>query len=316
MGFLKRDEIKGFKILPVRISTSPLLISKKLHDEKEVVHYVYFKQHQSKANSGSSQEKDINDKSIFVINLPNCIDDLKSLRNFFRQISDASLIQECDIVNNRLQHKTDIDLNKLTGEYYDQANSERVEDSASDKRLPFNTGLVTFVDKSSLKLFMSNVKKLSKSNSLSSFPILEGPNSEESSTRIFNSLKSKICDVDQLKHHINVSISNFNKKEAEEEEEIQNAGKIIDDDGFQLVVNRHRKTKAAIMGKTNRLKLMNNQGLSNDLSKKSSKKQRQDFYRFQIRERKKQEMNQLLMKFREDQARIKSLKERKRFRPY
>ena len=50
--------------------------------------------------------------------------------------------------------------------------------------------------------------------------------------------------------------------------------------------------------------------------KKKKSKEKKDFYRFQIREQKKQEMNSLLKRFKEDQDKIKDLKEKKRFKPY
>ena len=45
-------------------------------------------------------------------------------------------------------------------------------------------------------------------------------------------------------------------------------------------------------------------------------KEKQDFYRFQLRQRKKEEMNELLNKFKLDQEKVRMMKEKKRFRPY
>ena len=51
------------------------------------------------------------------------------------------------------------------------------------------------------------------------------------------------------------------------------------------------------------------------VKKKKNNKEKEDFYRFQLRERKKAEMNDLLRKFKQDQERIRTMKEKKRFRP-
>lgn len=303
---LTKDEIKGFKIIPIKVPASPIFIKCVLKNSEEhnVIHYIYVKPHQLK---DSSSDESSNNKSLFVINLPQHITDIKTLRAFFHQISDGSLIQDCNI-NSVASPSSVLDLNKLTSEFFDTNNAERNE-SVSQRRLPLNTALVTFVDKAALKLFMSQVKKTIKPTSINNYPTLENFNYENFQT--FNFL-----DIDSLKESINVSLLEFNKKEADEEEEIQNQGTIIDEDGFQLVVGKHRKTKAAIMGKSNRMKLVNNEHLSDDLDDKNKAKQRSDFYRFQIRERKKQEMSELLKKFKDDQQRIKELRERKRFRPY
>lgn len=295
---LEKDEIKGFRVLPVRVTPSAAYTA---CAEKEILHYVYVKQHQAK-----SDDEGLVEKSVFVINMPNSIEDIKAMRALVRQVSDASLVQLFDI--QRTLNKTDVDLDRLTSEYFDQNSEKR---SLGPKLFPFNTGLVTFVDKSAMKLFLSGVKKIAKNGNYPSLVDIQG-----GEARYRKRMRLLILDADELQQQLKESIKEFNRLEAEEEEEVQNSGKIVDLDGFQLVVGKHRKTKAAILGKTDRLKLVNNPELSENLNKKADKKQRQDFYRFQIRERKKQEMNQLLMKFREDQARIQSLRERKRFRPY
>lgn len=323
MAVLKQDEIKGFRVLPVRVPTTKSIA--KIYTQKELIHYIYLKQHLLKTKDPQLDEK--NDKSIFFINLPKDVD-IKSLRNLFRQVSDASLIQEYSITNS-LNEKNDVDLNKLTSEFFDAENKELNQQQQQQQqqqdqqkfdtqnlRFPINTGIVTFVDKSALKLFLNNVKKLtSKAKSWSSFPVYESSQTA-SYLKFINTYKSKIYNISDLKQQINVSLANFNRQEQEEMDQLQESATIVDDDGFQLVVSKHRKTKAAIMGKTNRLKLATNQDLNNEATKKSKKKEKQDFYRFQIRERKKQEMNQLLMKFKEDQARIRALRDKKRFRPY
>ena len=93
---------------------------------------------------------------------------------------------------------------------------------------------------------------------------------------------------------------------------MQKQTEIVDEDGFTLVVGSHTKTKAGMLGKQKLL-----QAKEQERSKKKLKrKEKDDFYRFQLREKKKAEMNDLLHKFKQDQERVKVMKERKRFRPY
>ena len=67
------------------------------------------------------------------------------------------------------------------------------------------------------------------------------------------------------------------------------------------------KTKAGILGKQ---KLASTVGVVKAQSKMKSK-EKQDFYRFQLRQRKKEEMNELLNKFKLDQEKVRMMKEKK-----
>ena len=62
--------------------------------------------------------------------------------------------------------------------------------------------------------------------------------------------------------------------------------------------------------------LATNKAVSEQAQAKMKKKEKQDFYRFQLRERKKEEMNELLRKFKSDQEKVKTMRDKKRFRPY
>lgn len=298
------EEIRGFKVLPIRVPVSRHL--SKVSGEKEILHFIYLKPHQSKFNNN----EDLDEKSIFIINLPKDIT-IKGLRGLFKQVSESSIVQELT-VSNSLSHKDDVDLSKLTSEYFDSKNTELT--ASKSLKLPVNTALVTFVDKAAMKLFMSNLKQVSRSKSQSSLP--QYKYQEINASGFIQKFKDNIYDVETLKQSINVALTDFNIKEADEMQALQESAAIIDEDGFQLVVGKHRKTKAAILGKTSHLKLSNNSELQDDLAKRQQKKEKQDFYRFQIREKKKQEMNDLLLKFREDQLRIKLMREKKKFRPY
>ena len=107
-------------------------------------------------------------------------------------------------------------------------------------------------------------------------------------------------------------MKDFDNAEQESIENLQNQASLVDEDGFQLVVGSHRKTKAGILGKQNLASTVESEKAKN----KMKKKEKQDFYRFQLRQRKKEEMNELLSKFKSDQEKVRLMKEKKRFRPY
>ena len=78
------------------------------------------------------------------------------------------------------------------------------------------------------------------------------------------------------------------------------------------MVGPQRKTKAGILGKQKLAATVE----SEKAKSKMKSKEKQDFYRFQIRQRKKEEMNDLLNKFKMDQEKVRVMREKKRFRPY
>ncbi|KAG9002359.1 Ribosomal RNA-processing protein 7 [Tulasnella sp. JGI-2019a] len=99
---------------------------------------------------------------------------------------------------------------------------------------------------------------------------------------------------------------------------------ILDDDGFTLVTRGGgRKGKAAGGGVgvvTKDFQLAVQQGVQNDtsikLTKHLKKIQKADFYKFQVREKKKAEFTELRKKFEEDKIKINKLKANRKFRPY
>ncbi|KAF5095526.1 hypothetical protein D0Z00_003101 [Geotrichum galactomycetum] len=115
---------------------------------------------------------------------------------------------------------------------------------------------------------------------------------------------------------VDLYMLNFAKAEARELQNVRSLAEQVDEDGFTLVVSSTRKSAADIRTAP---KMTEDEAIQNDSTtggKKKKSKEKKDFYRFQIREQKKQEMNSLLKRFREDQDKIKELKEKKRFKPY
>lgn len=106
---------------------------------------------------------------------------------------------------------------------------------------------------------------------------------------------------------------NFSQAEARELSDVKSLAGQVDADGFTLVVSSNRKSRGDIAAP---VAMTAEEVEANALKKNKKSKEKKDFYRFQIREQKKQEMNGLLRRFREDQEKIKELRDKKRFRPY
>lgn len=278
-------EIKGFHILPVTLPKST-------H-----IHYIFFKKHEVKGGNN-------NNRSIFLINLP--INTSTSvLKKYFQDVAIGSTLESyTPSFLTDFPEDVYIDLTKLTSDLKLSNTNEDIEISS---KLPKNCGIITFIDKSAFQLALSSLKKLSSNASISNWPI-----KEFGSSFFLKNLQNQILNNEILTHEVSTSLAEFNQAEKESAEQLQEKTQLVDEDGFTLVVGSHRKTKAGIMGKQ---KLASTVELEKAQTK-MKKKEKEDFYRYQLRQRKKDEMNDLLTKFKQDQERVKLMKEKKRFRPY
>lgn len=268
-------EIKGFQVLGVNLANT------------DSTHYIYYKKHEVKGDKSDN-------RALFMVNLP-ISSNLQIIKKFFSQVALGATIESFDesLLNNSIEDVY-INLSKLTSELELTTDDPR-------SRLPKNSAIVTFVDKSALNLALSSLKKITKS--------VPWPVSDYSSSYYYNKLKSKILDIESLSQDVSSSLIKFDQAEAKSIQALKAQTEMVDEDGFTLVVGPHRKTKAGILGKQNFLKAQNDQKISKD------KKQKQDFYKFQLRQKKKEEMNDLLLKFKADQEKVRIMREKKRFRP-
>ncbi|EER34483.1 conserved hypothetical protein [Candida tropicalis MYA-3404] len=279
----KTKEIKGFNILPLRLPNT------------KSTHYIYFKKHEVK-------NSDANNRSLFICNLP-ISTELATIKKFFQTVAIGSTIEL--FINSYLTDYPEdiwINLTKLTS---DLDLSNIADDPAS--KLPKNCGVVTFVDKSSFQLAFNALKKLSSNGSETEWPIRQF-----SSNYYLNKFQQQILDPSALSEKVSQALIDFDKAEQKSIEELQEQKTLVDEDGFTLVVGPQRKTKAGILGKQKLAATVE----SEKAKSKMKSKEKQDFYRFQIRQRKKEEMNDLLNKFKMDQEKVRVMREKKRFRPY
>lgn len=230
-------------------------------------HYVYFKKHDSRTNPDST-----NNTSIFLCNLP-ILSDLQTIKKYFQSVALGATIE--GYTQSYLTDTTEdvwLDLTKLTSDLP----VGNTDETAS--KLPKNCAVVTFIDKSSFQLAFNSLKRLASSGTVSTWPM-----KEITSSYFLNLYKLKILDKEKLSEKVAQALKDFDNAEQESIENLQNQASLVDEDGFQLVVGSHRKTKAGILGKQNLASTVESEKAKN----KMKKKEKQDFYRFQLRQRKK-----------------------------
>lgn len=284
-----KTEIKGFHILQVRLP------------ESTGKHYLYFRKHEAKAAQDTAN---ISGRLLFMFNLP-INTNVPILKKYFQHVAIGATVES--YIPSILTNSTEelfFDLTKLSSDL--DYKTQKLESELGNK-LPKNCGIVTFIDKASLQLALTSLKKCSTDKKTTNWPM-----PTLGSQYLLSVLKSQVYDHDTLSKSVSSSLADFNRSEQESREELKKQTEIVDEDGFTLVVGSHRKTKAGILG---RQKYAQTTGLEN-AKLKVKKKEKEDFYRFQLRERKKAEMNDLLKKFKQDQERILAMREKKRFRPY
>lgn len=294
----------GFLVIPFKLPENQVL-SKSNHNNNNndnisipACHYMFMKKHQAK------QEQESN--CIFLVNIP-LLTNLESMKSVIREIclkyNTVSHVE--DLLYNDEFGLNDVNLSSLTSSLM------TVPDDISETRFtPRNTALLKFVDKSSLDNCWNALLKYSNLSNIEKFVTWDY--NRPSMSTFINFYRP--LDLDYLKKDVHSHLSIFEQREQAAQEEVQ--GTIVDEDGFTLVVGKNTKSLNSI-----RKKILQKNPLTKHTAKTKpvtmvDKKAKNDFYRFQVRERKKQEINQLLSKFKEDQERIKVMKAKKKFNPY
>ncbi|ETV83581.1 hypothetical protein H257_04279 [Aphanomyces astaci] len=104
-----------------------------------------------------------------------------------------------------------------------------------------------------------------------------------------------------LKARADEFMANFDAEEAAERQEREQLKTRVDADGFQTVVNTKRK-------RVDQEDLLT-------YRKKQKSKELQDFYRFQLREKKRGQLKTLRERFDEDRQMVEKMKKERKFRP-
>ncbi|CAL9731597.1 ribosomal RNA-processing protein 7 [Monosporozyma unispora] len=292
------DSMKnGFLVIPFKLPEHPVL-SKHENGKSVPCHYMFMKKHQSK------QEEESN--CIFLVNIP-LLTNVESMKTVIKEICDkydeVSYVE--DLLYNDEFGLNDVNLSSLTSDLMSVPN-----DSSETRFTPRNTALLKFVDQSSVNNCWNALVKYSNIKDSSKF--VNWNYSAPSFSTFINFYKP--IDLEYLKDDVHSHLAIFEQREQEAQEEVQ--GSIVDEDGFTMVVGKNTKNLNSI-----RKKILKKNPLTKHEAKTkpvtmADKKAKKDFYRFQVRERKKQEINQLLNKFKEDQERIKVMKAKKKFNPY
>ncbi|CAN6604363.1 ribosomal RNA-processing protein 7 [Trichomonascus vanleenenianus] len=163
---------------------------------------------------------------------------------------------------------------------------------------------IVMVDKSSCNRLLSKAKNHTTGNDA-----IVWPKPEANGSAYYLALnRNKYLDQEGLQEQVDAYMEEFERQEEEKQREVLMMSEQVDEEGFTTVVYSKRKSKEGMAAPVK----------ASDVQpeKKKKKKEKEDFYRFQLREKKKSEMNNLLKRFQSDKEKVKELREKRRFKPY
>ncbi|KAG0294039.1 Ribosomal RNA-processing protein 7 [Dissophora globulifera] len=313
------DQIANFHILPLRMPSLTLSPTSPHSSPayNHVLHYLYFKKHESPKQDANAPK----DRTLFLLNVPSDATE-SHLRDLFKsygrvvavhflnRIKDTNLTKE--------EREQQEELERLERE---QAEKEAEAESASGKSKAGKKGgkkqqqQQPTSSSTSAQDEEAHRRRLYASGSQAYVVFLE----EQELTKALNMKRKKwLNDYHRMRPvhaTLQVKVDTYMEKFERSEYEAQQAAlarlNVMDDDGFTLVTragNKGYNTDGVI--KVQAVKAEDIQNI------KPKKKELQDFYRFQMREAKRDKLVDLRRKFEEDKVRIEALKVNRRFKPY
>lgn len=300
-----------YSILPVTIPSTPAF-------PKETVHSIYVRQHAPKIPTPSDS------RSLFLVNVP--IDSTEQhIRAIFTSLLGAGRFEKVTFESER---DTKPVINTLPGvTVVAQKSKKRKQDDVNEEggdrsALPTvwdrsikrsgSTAVAVLADEKSVELALKAIKKAVKTGD---YPVWGAGVKERKvpalgSARYIAHQKMKYPSSEVLQAAVDNFMAQWNEREEEEARAAKRMRNVPDEDGF-ITVTRGGRTGPARQHDAEEAR-------RKEMEKEEAKRKAMgDFYRFQGRERRKEEQGELLKRFEEDRKRVEALKsERKgKFRP-
>jgi ribosomal RNA-processing protein 7 len=176
-----------------------------------------------------------------------------------------------------------------------------------------STAVVVLVDAKSVDSVFKSIRRLHKGGKEAEWPVwgegIEGKVPKLGSARYATQQKLRYPDTKELQRSVDAFMEKFGSEEEERAREAKRARNVPDEDGF-VTVTRGGRVGPARMEEAERKRLEMEE---KDRNKRESMS---DFYRFQMRERRKAEQGELVKRFEEDKKRVEVMREKRgRFRP-
>lgn len=299
--------IADYAILPIAIRPTPAYPVK-------TTHHVYVRSHAPKIPTIDDS------RSLFLVNVP--VDSTSPhFRAIFVSLVGAGRFESITFENERRNSpssvipaikSTKVQKRKRASDTDFEINTELPKTWDREMHKSGSTAVAVFADEKSVEAVLKAIKRLHKSGK-EKFPVWGEDLSEKvpklGSHRYLTHHKMRYPDPDLLGASVDAYMMEFNMKEEEATQMAKRLRNVPDDDGF-VTVTRGGRTGPARRDDAETKRL--------EMEEKEEKKRKEmgDFYRFQLRERRKEEQGELVKRFEEDRKRVDAMKEKRgRFRP-
>ena len=272
---------------------------------KKAIHYLYLRQHEPKVPTASS------DREIFAVNTP--VDATEShIRTLFANHLGGARVEAVTFEDSRT--KTSKHTPQVAGKKRKRSQSSS---QATLAALPEKwnrelhpsgaSAVITMVDPASMELALREVRKAAKSRKDLPWPSSsDAKASQLGSARYTAHHDLRYPNATALQASIDAFMTSFANKESERSRLLARQRQEPDEDGFVTVVRGGRAGPARQAEAEEKLARQN-----------EKQKGKEDFYRFQMRDKRKERANVLLKGFEEDRRRVMEMKKsRNKFRPH
>jgi ribosomal RNA-processing protein 7 len=299
--------IKSYTILPVSIPAQ-----KTLH-QKAATHTIYLQPHAPKVPTEADT------RSLFLVNIP--IDSTPAhLRNVFATLlSSAGNVEDVIFEGTRQQKSVPVPAatDSVGKKRKRGAADADIEMDASlpevwDRQLHASgsTAVVVFVDSRSAEASLKAIRKMHKLGKSERFPVwgegLKNKIPRLGSERYRKHHEMRFVDKATLQANVDAYMTGFNSKEERRKRENNRKRNEPDEDGFVTVTRGGRTGPARREDAEEKRREMEEKE-----EKKRKEREGEGFYRFQVREKRKMEQNELVKQFEEDKRRVEMLREAK-----
>ncbi|TQS39140.1 hypothetical protein Golomagni_00339 [Golovinomyces magnicellulatus] len=285
---------------------------------EHALHTIYLRPHQSKI-------PDIDDsRSLFLVNVP-----IDSTASHFRAIISSLIgpgrFESISFGNEFKIKSTNLQKHPSSSEISTSKKRKRIADIEQpfhDHDLPEtwdrklcksgSSAIVLLVDENCVKKTLKTIRKLHKHKKSTNWPIWGDGITSSSSVPLLGSARylshHKLCfpDPNQLQAIIDAFMVDFSALEKDRHDSEKKLRNIPDADGFVTVTRGGRTGPARIQVVEEKMALLEERE-----EKKRDEMRKAGFYRFQGRERRKAEAEELVRRFEEDKKKMQELRERR-----
>ena len=298
-------QVHDFTVLPLRFPALPAF-------PKETTHYLYLR-----ANAPRVPTEDT-PRELFLVNVPTDATEAHVKSLFAGQLGGAR-VEAVDFEDARAVKGIKASVARYESKTGKKRKREDDEETGGEVALlpetwdrqlhrSGGTAVVRFVDRASAEMALREAKRAVKSgNEIVWGAGIEGKVPPLGSARYLAHHKLQYPDPVVLQESVDTFMSAFSAQEAERTKQLARQRNEPDEDGF-ITVSRGGRTGPAREEEA--------KAREEELKKREKNRVKDDFYRFQVREKKKEAAKELVQGFEEDRKKVEEMRKRRgRIRP-